>query len=123
MNLKHSSIFVLSVLLFCSCSKQLLNVDPTDRLSDNTVWTDSTTAYLFLNDIYNQLNPGPWSAIYEHLPTEISSDPLDNFTDNSLNGNPGVPSYTLFETGSYGPSNEQFDKQWENMYANIRRCN
>src|ERR1700754_487970 len=110
MNLKHSSIFVLSVLLFCSCSKQLLNVDPTDRLSDNTVWNDSTTAYLFLNDIYNQLNPGPWSAIYEILPTEISSDPLDNFTDNSLNGNLGTPSYTIFDNGSNGPSTVMFNK-------------
>lgn len=109
--------------LFSACNKQLLDITPTDRLSDATVWSDSGTAKLFLNDIYNQLNPGPWSSIYENLPTEISSDPLDNFTDNSLNGNLGTPSYTVFENGSYNPSTGMFNNQWKNMYANIRKCN
>jgi hypothetical protein len=111
------------IILLGSCTKNLLNVTPTDRLSDATVWSDTGTAKLFLNDIYNQLNPGPWSSIYENLPTEISSDPLDNFTDNSLNGNLGVPSYTLFANDSYNASNGMFNNQWANMYTNIRKCN
>jgi hypothetical protein len=112
------------MLAVSSCSDKSLDVTPTDQLTDATVFTSAANAGLFLNDIYNSLNPGPWSSVYTLLPTEISNDPLDNYSDNSLSGPlASIPSYQAFANGSYGPTVPIFDKQWANMYANIRKCN
>lgn len=118
----------LIIALFCvsvvACNDKGLDVTPTDQLTDATVFTSAANAGLFLNDIYNSLNPGPWSSVFTLLPTEVSNDPLDNFTDNSVSGPlAGIPSYEKYANGSYGPSVPIFDKQWANMYANIRKCN
>lgn len=108
--------------LFISCEE--LELVPSDRLSDATVWDKTETADLFLNDIYNSLNAGPYPSVWTNLPSEISNDPLDNYTDNSTYGpEAGIPSAQLFNNGSYGPSNPLFSNQWRNMYANIRKCN
>lgn len=97
---------------------------PTDQLTEDNVWSTPENANLFLNDIYGDLNPGPWPDVWTHVPTEISNDPLDNFSDNSLSGNiAGIPSYQLFANGTYDPSNAIFGPHWSTMYASIRKCN
>lgn len=118
-------LIIFSVLIgLVSCSEKPLEITPSDKLSDATVWNDPSTATLFLNDIYNQLNPGPYGSNYLHLPSEISNDPLDVYTDNATYGPAaGNESYLLFDNDSYGPSNELFSPQWKNMYADIRKCN
>ena len=101
-----------------------LEITPSDRLSDASIWTDARTAQLFLNDIYFSLNAGPYPTVWTNLPSEISNDPLDNFTDNATYGpDAGPASALLFNSGSYNPSNTLFNNQWKNMYASIRKCN
>jgi hypothetical protein len=101
-----------------------LEITPSDRLSDASIWTDARTADLFLNDIYFSLNAGPYPTVWTNVPSEISNDPLDNFTDNSTYGpDAGPASALLFNSGSYNPSNTLFNNQWKNTYANIRKCN
>lgn len=113
--------FIISSVIFLSCTE--LEISPKDRLSDESVWSNPETADLFLNDIYNSLNAGPYPSVWTNLPSEISNDPLDNFTDNTTYGPTGTPSYSLFDNGSYGPSNPLFNNQWRKMYQNIRQCN
>lgn len=114
---------VACTLLFSACDSSL-DITPTDQLTDASVWSNPTNANLFLNDIYNSLNPGPQSTVFTNLPSEISNDPLDNFSDNSLSGPiAGIPSYVNFGQGAYGPSTPIFTPHWKNMYANIRKCN
>src|SRR5690606_6945202 len=97
---------------------------PKDQLTDVSVWSSAENAGLFLNDIYNSLNPGPVSSVWTNLPSEISNDPLDNYTDNSVSGNlAGIPSYVNFTQGAYGPSTPIFNNYWQDMYENIRKCN
>jgi hypothetical protein len=121
-NIKILCILFLSVII-TSCEKDV-NVEPTDQLTDATVWKSAANAGLFLNDIYNSLNPGPQSTVFTNVPSEISNDPLDNFSDNSLSGPiAGIPSYANFAQGSYGPSTPIFTPHWRNMYTNIRKCN
>lgn len=109
--------------MLAACDKSL-NIDPTDQLTDVSVWKTPANANLFLNDIYNSLNPGPQSTVFTNLPSEISNDPLDNFSDNSISGPiAGIPSYANFAQGSYGPSTPIFTPHWKNMYTNIRKCN
>jgi hypothetical protein len=112
-----------AAILFTACDSKL-DIEPTDQLTDITVWQTPANANLFLNDIYNSLNPGPQSTVFTNVPSEISNDPLDNFSDNSISGPlAGIPSYVNFAPGAYGPSTPIFTPHWKNMYANIRKCN
>lgn len=118
------AFLLISISLLASCGKNDLEIMPTDRLSDATIWNSPATANLFLNDIYNSLNAGPYPTVFTNVPSEVSNDPLDNFTDNSTYGPVAGPaSAVLFDPGSYGPANTLFNNQWKNMYANIRKCN
>lgn len=115
---------LIPVLLLLACSDEKLSVTPTDQLTDEIVWTTPANAGLFLNDIYNSLNPGPQSTVFTNVPSEISNDPLDNFSDNSIAGSlAGIPSYTNFASGSYSPSTPIFNGHWGSMYKAIRKCN
>lgn len=119
-----SILYILVCSLWLSACDQSLDIEPTDQLTDASVWKTPSNAGLFLNDIYNNLNPGPQSTVFTNLPSEISNDPLDNFSDNSISGPlSGIPSYENFAQGSYGPSAPIFTPHWKNMYANIRKCN
>lgn len=120
--MKSYLIIFSTFLTIVSCEN--LEIVPSDRLSDATIWNDPRTADLFLNDIYFSLNPGPYPTVFTNLPSEISNDPLDNFTDNTTYGpDAGPASALLFNSASYGPSNPLFSNQWKNMFANIRKCN
>lgn len=120
--MKYKLIILLTILSLAACED--LEITPSDRLSDASIWTDARTAELFLNDIYFSLNAGPYPTVWTNLPSEISNDPLDNFTDNATYGpDAGPASALLFNSGSYNPSNTLFNNQWKNMYANIRKCN
>ncbi len=120
--MKYLLILFFIVLTIISCEK--LDITPSDRLSDAAIWTSPITANLFLNDMYFSLNAGPYVNTYLNLPSEISNDPLDNFTDNTTYGPDAGPASVLyFNNSSYGPSNGLFQNQWKNMYANIRKCN
>lgn len=115
-------IIALITVMFFSCEK--LEITPADRLSDDAIWNSPITANLFLNDIYYSLNAGPYVNTYLNLPSDLSNDPLENFTDNTTYGPAaGCASAQLFDNDSYGPSNLLFTNQWKNMYANIRKCN
>ncbi|WP_343704550.1 RagB/SusD family nutrient uptake outer membrane protein [Chitinophaga sp.] len=117
-------IYIVAGACFMAACDKNLNIDPTDQLTDAAIWSSPANAGLFLNDIYNNLNPGPQSTVFTNLPSEISNDPLDNFSDNSISGPlSGIPSYENFAQGSYGPSAPIFTPHWKNMYANIRKCN
>jgi len=116
--------YLLIILFIVSCSEKRLEILPTDRLNDLTVWNDPASVNLFLNDVYNSVNAGPYPAVSRENPSEISNDPLDDFTDNSTYGpEAGLPSAQLFNNGSYGPGAPIFPNQWKYMYANIRKCN
>jgi hypothetical protein len=119
-------IYLVFFLIFlASCNDEVLDIEPTDQLTDATVWNTSANAGLFLNDIYNSLTPGPQSVAFTNLPTEISNDPLDNFSDNSMSSSVlvGIPSFSTFRAGSYSPTAPMFTPHWSNTYANIRKCN
>ncbi|WP_344976633.1 RagB/SusD family nutrient uptake outer membrane protein [Compostibacter hankyongensis] len=119
----YLALFLLGAVL-ASCSEKDLDILPSDQLSDATVWTDSSSANLFLNDIYNSLNAGPYGSSWLNLPTQIGNDGLDDYTDDATYGAAsGTPSYQLFDNSSYGPSNLLFTNTWKIMYANIRKCN
>jgi len=122
--MKNLTYIIFALFLFVGCKDSLLDVTPSGQLTDEIIWSSPANVGLFLNDIYNSLNPGPQSTVFTNLPSEISNDPLDNFSDNSISGPlAGIPSYVNFAQGSYGPSTPIFTPHWGNMYKAIRKCN
>lgn len=114
------SIFCIPALLITSCMKDSsLDVTPRDRLSDATVWTDASTADVFLNDIYGKLPDGNnWY------------DPTENWTDNSVCGYSWPESRNVVQQASYSPVINVFSGNygrlpydWRVLYGYIRKCN
>jgi hypothetical protein len=120
-----SGVALLSIGLF-GCNHNILNIPPTNFVSDDQVWSTTATADLFLNDIYNQ------------LPDQNNEDEhLDQYTDNSdvgvlwmygyaniataqltpVNGTPGAADEWYYAENALSGQGEagNFDK--------IRRCN
>ncbi|CAG5000319.1 SusD-like protein P38 [Dyadobacter sp. CECT 9275] len=106
LNGKVALLFMLFGMFSC---QNFLDVAPKDQISDTSVWTDTGTADLFLNNVYSGI-PGPFNFF----------DPWENYTDNSMNGVNGLDSRVLYSPSVYTPSNAP---NWWNQYANIRRAN
>lgn len=107
-NIIKRVVFTSLTLASFSCS-DFLQVESKDQVSDETLWSSTGNADLFLNNAYSGL-PGPFNTF----------DPWENFTDNAMNGVNGQPSKTLYANSVYTASNTP--NNW-GMYANIRRCN
>jgi hypothetical protein len=94
-----------------------LDITPHDRLTGPTVFANTSTADLVLNDIYNQLPDG--NNYY---------DPFDNWTDNSICGYAWPNSRNEAQQANYSPSTITFGNQalnltWTDNYSYIRKCN
>lgn len=102
------STLITVIICFTACD-ETLDVAPKDQIADQTLWETTDNADLFLN------------AVYTAIPSPVGSgDPLENFTDNSVNGVAGRYSSTVYGNSSYTPSNGP--SQWGH-YTNIRKCN
>ncbi|WP_153799010.1 RagB/SusD family nutrient uptake outer membrane protein [Foetidibacter luteolus] len=108
-NIKFSLFVLLAaiVLFVTSCSK-FLEVSPVEQVSDETLWSSTANADLFLNNIYGS------------VPSIETGDPWENYSDNSLNGQAGRVSTNIYGPGIYTPSNSP--STW-GQYTNIRKCN
>lgn len=106
--LKSTVASVLMATSLFSCST-FLDVVPKDQVSDDVLWQTAENADLFLNNIYAGL-PGPFN----------SGDPLENFSDNAINGISGRYSSNVYANSSYTPSNGP--SLWQH-FDNIRKCN
>src|SRR5258708_32639640 len=112
-------LLMMVSLLTTSCKKSLddsLSVTPHDRLTGDVVFASTSTADLFLNDIYSYLPDGNnWY------------DPFDNFSDNSICGFNWVNSRNEALQATYTPSTIAFwgtlNLDWTNNYGYIRKCN
>lgn len=103
---KTAFAVILTGMYACN---SFLDVVPKDQVSDQTLWQSIENADLFLNSIYTGV-PGPFN----------SGDPLENYSDNAINGISGRYSTTVYGNSSYTPANGP--SQWGH-YANIRKCN
>lgn len=116
---KYKIIPILAVTLFLlnSCDDSLLDIQPRDRLTDSSVYTDKNATDLVLNDIYLKLPNG-----------NNSYEPFENFSDNSICAFSWVISRNRARTANWTPDNVTFSwtnmpLAWSDQYANIRRAN
>lgn len=105
---KSTWILLVAVAFFGACDESL-DVVPKDQIDDKALWETPENADLFLNNIYTA------------VPSYASSgDPLENYSDNAINGIAGRYSASVYGNSSYTPSNGP--SQW-GYYNEIRRCN
>lgn len=97
------------IVLSLSACSDYLEVESKSQISDNTLWTTTGNADLFLNNVYSGL-PGPFTT----------DDPGENWTDNAMASRVGPVSRNLMALSQYAPNNSP--SQW-GQYSNIRRAN
>ncbi|MGV8878094.1 MAG: RagB/SusD family nutrient uptake outer membrane protein [Sphingobacteriaceae bacterium] len=106
--ISHTAFVLLFVAFtFVSCNKYL-EVSPKDQVSDGSLWSTSSNADLFLNNIYAS------------IPSLDTGDPWENFSDNAINGQAGRVSTNIYGPSIYTASNAP--SLWGH-YSNIRKCN
>ena len=112
------TIFTLSLF---ACQKNYLDNESKSSITGDTQWNDESSADLFLNDIYGQVN---------NLCN--TPDPLDSYTDDN-DGGPYWKSWR-WRQGIIGPTvedgtpmNNDGDASnytdWGSVYSKIRKCN
>lgn len=106
-------VFLLSLFLF-ACKKNVLDIDPTDRISETTIWTDAALPQLFINAQYTYLQDG-FSNDVQYLGDECF-----------INSNLGAYQ-TLIGKGALLPDNvgglSAYFNYWNTGYAAIRNFN
>jgi hypothetical protein len=58
MKFKYKYILLISCMCLGACKKNVLDIVPTDRISETAIWTDASLAQLFINAQYNFLQDG-----------------------------------------------------------------
>ncbi|WP_353196658.1 RagB/SusD family nutrient uptake outer membrane protein [Parapedobacter defluvii] len=105
-----------AALLAAGCSSDALEIEPKDQVSNLTVWSEPTSADLFLNTIYGDI-----PTLNQWRSWGISAeDPEENYSDNSMNGVDWRYSRTVYATSVYTPSTTI--SHWP-LYTSIRACN
>ncbi len=105
--IRNASIY-LAILVMISCSK-FLTIEPRTQVSDETLWSSTQNADLFLNNVYSGLTG-----------TFGTYDPPENFSDNAMSAHSWGFSTTTIKTAIYTPENAP--NQWGN-YTQIRKTN
>src|SRR3546814_15772469 len=90
--LKGKLMLLLLSIGLVSC-QEYLEVIPKDQVSDGNVWRDTTDADLFLNNIY------------AGLPGIIGNDPIENLSDNAINGVNKNYHSVVYAKSEYTPEN------------------
>jgi len=114
-------LFICAFTLVTSCKKNYLENEPRNTIVGENQWADETTADLFLNDIYRNLNN-----------MSNTTDPLDSYTDDN-DGGPYWKSWR-WKQGIIGPAveggtplnndnNASGFTDWKSVYEKVRKCN
>src|ERR1700712_5293931 len=110
--MKHiycGSILILLVAGLFSCSKDLLDTVPNDRLSENVFWKTQSDAEVAVNALYRDLDS-----------TNIFS--WDAFTELAHVNQPFAVD-AFVELGTYDATSSKILLEWSNAYKGIAAAN
>jgi starch-binding outer membrane protein, SusD/RagB family len=116
-NVKFKLLTVLAlILLVSSCDQDILNLSPTDQISDDSVWEDPALIDLYLSDVYRQMHHG------------LDEVKLDALTDD-FHFIHGYGTIDILQ-GNWSPSNlgalgrgDVRHYRWGHLYSAIRQAN
>lgn len=119
MKLKYIALTcIVAALLFASCAKKMLDLQPTDQVNDLLLWQNQGMVLTYTANFYAQL-PTANKASYPggYLPWLLS-----DITDDADAASPTSGPYTFF-TGAYDASTSPLNSAWSSRYQYIRRMN
>lgn len=105
---------IIPILLSCiSCKKNILDIDPTDRVSEEAIWSDAVLPQLFLNAQYNALQHGMNNDI-----TYYGDEAYNQYNEGG---------YHIVGLNQLNPNNvdqlSTYYNYWKTGYAAIRNLN
>ena len=86
------TLLILSFILFASCKKNVLDIDPQNAISEEAVWEDESLIKAYHSELYNAIPHG----FYIHM--------YSKFTDEAYNSAPCCGA-DLFKLNSYNADN------------------
>jgi starch-binding outer membrane protein, SusD/RagB family len=89
---KLIAIFILFSIVLTSCKKNVLDIDPSDRVAENVVWSDEALIKAYHNELYNAVPHG----FYIHM--------YSKFTDEAYNSAPCCGA-DIFKLNTFNPDN------------------
>jgi hypothetical protein len=117
---KLMAIFTLLSIVFLSCKKNVLDIDPTDRVAENAVWTDEALIKAYHNELYNAIPHG----FYIHM--------YSKYTDEAYNSAPCCGA-NIFKQNTFTPDNigdasggdfwGGYMAYWNQGYSYLRKVN
>lgn len=118
--MKKVILILIAYLLSGSCKNDILDITPTDRLSETAVWNDPALVQLFINAQYNALQSG-----FDNNPNNVTYD-IQYFCDDSYSqfdrgGYQAIAKGTLTSSSVGGLS--AYFNYWNTGYSAIRNFN
>jgi len=117
----YFTVVVFVIVQTTSCSKNSLNVSPTDQFSDASVWKDASLIQTFVNNIYDGIPMG-FSNIMMASYSDESMYNADFGTSNVTKSLITPSDLSLFDS-KYWTSNRTRQMNWEWGYKFIRAAN
>jgi hypothetical protein len=115
---KYKLYFPLLVLIFASCNKEFLDLNPVSTIAPGQFFKTAGDAVTAVNGCYASLAQGSqYGATFEVLMEARA----DNFTDQDPSSNAGQ-NYQI-NRYSDNPGNTNFYNAWVGVYNSIFRCN
>jgi len=117
---KLIAIFTLFSIILSSCKKNVLDIDPTDRVAENAVWADEALIKAYHNELYNGIPHG----FYIHM--------YSKYTDEAYNSAPCCGA-DIFKLNTFNPDNigqanggdfwGGYMYYWNQGYSYLRKVN
>ncbi|SMC37966.1 RagB/SusD family nutrient uptake outer membrane protein [Pedobacter africanus] len=117
-NIKYM-LLLLSAMAFAGCTDELLDRQPTDKLTNEAFWTSKKDADLALAGCYSTLRTPAFSIDV----SSFSSMQFESLTDNAYS-NSTLDSYTDISRGILTSATGGIQsRMWTDAYRGIARCN
>jgi starch-binding outer membrane protein, SusD/RagB family len=117
---KLITIFTLFSIVLVSCKKDVLDIEPQDRVAENAVWSDEALIKAYHNELYNGIPHG----FYIHM--------YSKFSDESYNSAPCCGA-DIFKLNTFNPDNiggagggdfwGGYMYYWNQGYSYVRKVN
>ncbi len=107
------------LLLLGSCSQNILDITPTNAISDASVWSDPSLVNAFVNARYSQISHGWYSESWVSSMCDETWLTWARDTD-PINESYSSPSFIGSMNGGHWGEN---GRRWDNIWNNIANCN
>lgn len=117
--MKHLKYLILIGILFCSCTKNFLDVENTQQLYRESYVKDLTTMQEYVRGVYYNLTFTIEAGESNSMYAEIAADNIRPFSSTS---SPNTSSYYNWSQEAVTSAIKNMNTLWKNSYTTIRMC-